>query len=269
MLNIICALGCEARPLIDHFRLKASKAIKALKLYKGKAYDGKEICLAVCGVGGNAAAAAVGYLAASSCSQSLWLNVGVAAHASCPIGSGFVVNKVTEAASQRSFYPAISLLTKPRPTLPLISVSNPIAEPADSILYDMEAYPFFDAAMRFGSLEHIHLYKVVSDAGYDPKQKLTPSAVEQLISAHIEMIDELVTEVYSLLPSVVELDLTSFTDSFHCTQTELLQLQRALIRWAALYATPFEADLSSFKNFKELLSFLNEKLDEAPFLLNP
>lgn len=96
MLHITCALKPEARPLLDYFELRALS--DAPRIYHN---GNAQISLTLSGIGKSAAARAVtrthAYFNADK--SHAWLNLGIAGHASLPVGQAVLVNKVTDDAS--------------------------------------------------------------------------------------------------------------------------------------------------------------------------
>ena len=75
MINIVVALPAEARPLLDHFRLRDKQHNTAFPIYRNT-----DMALIVSGPGKVAAAAATALLAGNrdTPATSAWLNVGIA-----------------------------------------------------------------------------------------------------------------------------------------------------------------------------------------------
>ena len=75
MLIWVCALHCEAKPVIDFYRLKKSHDGNAYDLYRGE----DMVCI-VSGPGKLASAAATAWIAAQeqSAGSLAWINLGVA-----------------------------------------------------------------------------------------------------------------------------------------------------------------------------------------------
>ena len=75
MIHLVVALRAEARPLIEHFRLRGEPERSPFALYQGDAMR-----LVISGVGRVAAAGATAHLATRYPeSRAAWLNFGMAA----------------------------------------------------------------------------------------------------------------------------------------------------------------------------------------------
>ena len=159
----------EARPIIQHFGLKKDPVSKRLQVYLGE-----DIGLAVCGTGKIKAAAATGWMLGKYASEAgqgtVAINFGLAG---CPeptvaLGSLFLVNKITDHATGRSFYPEM-VLNFSLPECSLITFDQPVGEKHLSRhdnyqdLVDMEGSGFFGAASAHLSAERIICLKMVSD----------------------------------------------------------------------------------------------------------
>src|SRR5210317_39526 len=139
MLIWVAALHCEAKPVIDHYRLKKSARHRAFDLF----HKDEMICV-ISGVGKTCAAAATAWVAglqhasASIC----WINLGIAGAANHNIGDIFRLSKITDMKNNRSYYPQSEFHSDIK-TAACISLDQASVyyHPAD--LYDMEASAFF------------------------------------------------------------------------------------------------------------------------------
>lgn len=184
MLIWVTALHCEAKPIIDYYRLKKSSHCKAFDCYQNETMQ----CV-VSGIGKPAMAAATGWIAAINQQQvpNCWINIGIAGAADRPIGDIFLLNKVTDSATNRPYYPVPGFSSE-LASAACISLDQPSSDYHRKSLFDMEASAFFAAATRFSTVELVHCLKVISDnqhqqTGYDKP------AVSRLIHNQLETID--------------------------------------------------------------------------------
>ena len=185
MLIWVCALHCEAKPVIDFYRLKKSQEANAFDLYLGDA-----MCCIVSGIGKLASASASAWIAARYRQQAAslaWINLGIAGAAEHEIGSLFCVHQVIDGDDGRRYYPAPATRDS-CPGSACMTVSRPDEDYRGDCLFDMEASGFMHASLRFSSAELIKSVKVVSDnrharTGNDRAQ------VSLLLQRHIESID--------------------------------------------------------------------------------
>lgn len=159
MLIWVCALHCEAKPVIDFYRLKKSRADEAFDVYR----NDDMVCV-ISGPGKLASAAASAWVAArvTPGPPPLWINLGTAGAADHELGTPFLLHQVVDADSGQRYYPVM-------PEKPSIErhaglcLSQPSTEYRADYLFDMESSGFMQAALRFSSAELIRSLKVVSD----------------------------------------------------------------------------------------------------------
>lgn len=264
---IYTALACEAKPLIDFYRLKKDTAIHNFSVYTNIA-----ICLTVSGIGKNAMAAAVAYTLAlfSSAQNPVMLNVGIGGHKTHPIGSLFLADKITDADSGRHYYPPL-VFTPPCPTHSLKTVTKPQLTYPERDLCDMEAAAFYETALRFTSGELIQCLKIVSDNETSPAQNIQPKWVTELIGAKLETIAAILNELTQLAELLIKPELpelTALLSRYHFTANEQIQLKKLLHR-RHLVNDENLPDIvnTAAKSGKEFLEALNQQLKAAKFYL--
>jgi adenosylhomocysteine nucleosidase len=264
---IYIALPCEAKPIIDFYRLKKNTAIKSFAVY-----GNNEICLTTTGIGKIAMAAGVAYTQAlfSSASNPIMLNVGVAGHKDHPIGSVFLIDKITDGDSERRYYPPL-VFTPPCPTNSLQTAAKPQLIYPPSQLCDMEASAFYETGTRFTSGELIQCLKIVSDNESCPAHNIQPKQVSELISAELSTIAAILTELTQLAELLSSPEFSQFDQllsKYHFTVNEQIQLKKLLSRWGLVKSkNRIEIVSNIAKNAKEFLGLLNQQLNEAEFYL--
>lgn len=259
MLFIVCALSCEARPFIEHFSLKAKTDISSFPIYQNE-----KITLAISGIGKINAAAAVGFLGQQDI-PSCWINVGLAGHKDLAIGTSLLGHKIIDFASGKSFYPFFAEAFD-IPAYTITTVDKPEKEYTENSAYDMEASGFFASACRFSTVELIHSYKVISDNKEHPFT-LDAAFAQKLIEDKIPEIDlfikklELFRQEKEKTQKIPDLSLFS---SFHFTATQKHNLIRLLKQCRSLNVLLKKEDVASFSSSKEVLCYLQEKIDQSP-----
>ncbi len=241
MLFIVCALNCEALPLISHFRLKRISVPSPFPIYIAHS-----IYLIISGIGKVQTAAAMGYLQALTghLAHTAWLNVGIAGHLSYPLGTGVLAHQIIDQANGKRYYP-VFVIQRPVPTASIWTVDKPEKQYGnEQAVYEMEASAFWSIASRFTTAELIHCYKVISDNQIDSACSLTQNKVEQLIKGNLSHIDLLVRELQALSQSLLKLELPKeeidrFLQHWHFTSTQQIQLKHLLQRWRACTSQPF------------------------------
>lgn len=202
MVYIFVALFAEAKPLIQSLALKKQRSDLPFEQY----IDAENhFCLVLTGVGSVAAATAVGSICAAYqvCSGDFLCNVGTCAGAQP--GQAFLIHKITEEATGRTFYPDL-LYRSPFAECPVVTVSRPVrsddritasgfvqsgmdesgAAQAELSVCDMEAAGFYQAGARFVGPHRIACIKVVSDTGKG--ESVTSSQLTQRISGAADQI---------------------------------------------------------------------------------
>ncbi|MGK5595373.1 MAG: hypothetical protein ACSNEK_08455 [Parachlamydiaceae bacterium] len=269
MLLLITALGCEAEPLIDHFGLQRKESMSRFSLF-----ENETTMLAVCGVGKNKVATAIGYLyGLHPYRYHSWLNIGIAGHAEHEIGQGFCIQKLTDQSTKINYYP-IFLDPPPAPTANLLTVDKPEKEFVHDSLCDMEGSSFFAAASHFSTVELIHSFKVISDNAKHSFEKLDKKMVSSLIGEQLGPISLLTTHLKttaSKLESIAqfqEQDLSLFFLHWHFTSTQKHLLKRILQKWQAIEPNKsiWDSTLDKLSKTASVLEYLEEKINSLPLV---
>ncbi len=125
LLNIICALDCEAKPLIQKYQLKKNYHSTVFALYSNQ---DQGISLIVSGVGKIKMAASVSYLHQLNGANS-FVNIGIAGSGENEVGEVLIAHKIKDSATGITSYPHIGQLKKiqqlgrKRPRLLPVSIS--------------------------------------------------------------------------------------------------------------------------------------------------
>lgn len=263
MINLVVALKAEARPLIRYYELHNRHADSALPVYRSE-----DMTLVVSGPGKEAAATATAWLQELSPEnkRNAWLNIGIAGHATCTMGNGRLANRITEHATNRSWYPP-QVHNLDIATGRLLTVDSPENDYNVDALYDMEAAGFYPAACRFSSSELVQCFKVVSDNRQHANTKITAKHCEQLIAGQLKTIDNLVETLADMQKRYSSWhaphpDLEHLVEQWHFTVSQHHQLARLLKRWTAL--TPGQSawsrELEKKNTAAEVLHCLEQQL---------
>jgi adenosylhomocysteine nucleosidase len=200
MLYLITALTAEARPIIDHLRLKRMDTA-----YRFEVYRSPDVILIRSGVGKILSAAAVSYLCALQkfSPSDVISQIGICGmpDSTVSIGQVMLINKITDHGSGRDYYPDIiighpfketALVTHERPVRSLETNSRKNA-------VDMEASGFIEAAQVFSQSHQIACLKIVSD--HLDFATLKPEAVSGLITEGLPEIIEYLNRLQTLIKS--------------------------------------------------------------------
>jgi len=266
LVFIYTALPCEAKPLVEHFKLKKhSTSVFAV-------YYSENIILTVTGLGKTAMSAGIAYtqaLFANAC-HAILLNVGIAGHQQAAIGSLYLVDKNTDMDSQKHYYPPI-VFESPCASTALQTAAQPQLGYDQAALYDMEASAFFETAARFNTGEFNHSLKVVSDNRDTPASIFQPQHVSALIAAHLETVTSLIKVLQALvntLPVPNPEDEQVWLQQYRLTASEQIQLKKLLSRWHVLTGSPLPDSVTAGDvSGKVLLRQLEQQLAQLDFHL--
>ncbi len=187
------ALHPEARPVIERFRLKQDASF-ALPVFRRD-----EVWLAVTGTGRMKSAIATTHLVTQveNGENAIFFNLGIAGHTQkagegpVEVGDRFLVNKISEQGTGRSFYPDL-LARTPLAESSVTTVERPLdradADGVEPGLVDMEAAGFYQAAAAFLPPHRIGCVKVVSDHLETPR--LDKNRVGELIAGALDEFEE-------------------------------------------------------------------------------
>ena len=264
MINIVCALHCEAKPLINHFRL--SKSVDAIY----PIFSNQEVRVIVSGVGRVATASAMSYLFAKMGEKKnqAWLNYGIAGHKNAPIASWFNVNKITEPLSGISWYP-VRFPQDDVKSSGLITVDVPCSSYDDNLLYDMEASAFMATALKFTCVELIQIMKLVSDNEESSIEQINKKQVKALFDGNVDLL--------LLCIQSLQKEQTAFSDVYgedalyldcqkrwHFTAYQKNELERLIQRWRLMVDDVDVADLYSCQGSKQAILWLKKQINNAP-----
>lgn len=270
MIHFFCALPCEAEPLIQYFKLTELKEYSLFRLFQS---EDKDISLTITGIGKSNASAAVAYHhgCLTTSPADIWLNIGIAGHASLPVGEACIINKITDLQHSTNWYPQV-LFNANCTSIPLVTLDTPSTDYQETLI-DMEAAGFYSMALRLGTAELIHCLKIVSDNQDNPATGINADNVKKLIASHKPTIEHVINE---LTPLADELNaITAEPKSYktligrhHFTKSEQVQLSRLLKQW---HARMPEKDILQIINDlttgKAVIQKIQAELKEANFCL--
>jgi len=267
MIHFICALKCEARSLIAHYRLKHRADSEFFPLYIS---PDKQISLTISGIGKVNAAAATAFTHAflKTEKQDIWLNVGIAGHRELEIGEITLGHKIIDDANQTAWYPQI-IVSPPCASVEILSCDEPATHYTDAV-YEMEAAGFYATACRFATSELIHVVKIISDNQQQPAEKMSESFVAELIKNKLTVIVQ-IAESLGLLAKDLESPIGSpdyydqIIEQWRFTYAERILLKSCLNRWHVL--RPAENpmnELGKSLHGKEVIYQITNRLDTYP-----
>lgn len=259
MLHLLCALHCEAKPWIDHFRLQRQPQLSGFECYRNQ-----QVWLVISGIGGLSMAAASAWLAGQQTRPALWLNVGIAGHAEAEPGQLFVLNKVSAANQQNRYYPP-QLLRRGPPGQACLSIDQEQSDYPEHELLDMEAWAFQHIARRFQSAELVQALKVVSDNRLNSPTR-DKAHISHLIATALPAALDAIKQWQSLLElqqqESVDALQQELQQRLHFSRTQAQQLHRLLQQNRAfgISEQTLRPLLQPFQQAKPLLQALQQQL---------
>ncbi len=183
MKVIVTAIFIEAKAFIEKYKLKIAPD-KFFKIYQNDDYS-----LIISGVGKVKMAMATSYIL-HKINPSIIINFGISASLSHNIGDVFLINKITDFSSNRSYYPDI-LRKHNLQECDIITYDTPQTNDKNILnknhLIDMEASGFFQSAFHFTSLHKIAIIKVISDNAN--KGTLIKTLIEEICLNAFDKVD--------------------------------------------------------------------------------
>ena len=224
MIYVTAALYPEASALIRHFRLKKTELLRGRDVFT----DHENMTLVLTGTGElNAASVTAAFLAKMNVSDDdVLLSIGSAASLCEDSGSGlYIINKMTDLNSGRSYYPDMLIHTGLKETSVL--TGSTVYRKGDNIpegygLYDMESAAVYHAAKMFFPPHRMFFLRFVSDTG--TPQAVTASDLERLSNEYLPAVKRLVEEVRkgkkteSILTKEDEEHIIQLAEQMKCTE---------------------------------------------------
>jgi len=208
---------------------------------------------------------AVGWVGALRTNQDCaWLNIGTSGHASRELGELVLIHGVGDEVQQRSHYP--SLVAKwSGQTDAVLSVSTPSDDYPEGAAVDMEAYAFFNSALRFSDSELVQSLKVVSDNRLSGIEELNAAKLTRYMSSNcLEVIAfaksliSLIRPKYSIAYDTQSLFELRGTHSQRLQVTQLLQKLQVMN-----CVNSIDDELTQCKDLSGVLTCLKKALTAA------
>ena len=263
MLHLICALPCEARPLIDCHDLRHVPQADIFKCYAGRD-GGMSLTISHPGKINAAAAVSYTYTLFNSLPSDVWLNIGIAGHRSYAIGQPALAHRIEDAGSGLCWYP--QFVFKPAcGTQNLMTLDKPSTEYEETMI-DMEAAGFYATASRFGTAELIHVLKIISDNATHPAGKPDAQVISGLIAGQLHTINNCIGSLRAISAELAAAQqpppfFSDCLERLHFTEYERNILLRLLQRWHLLCPGRHPlVDIPQLKRGKDLIRFLENEL---------
>jgi nucleoside phosphorylase len=255
---ILCALECEARPVIQTLKMLRVPSRLPFKCFQGT-YQGEVVDLAISGVGPLRASAVVSAFFALGAVARV-INLGVAGACSkrnVGVGDALLINKFVQRETGRCYYPDISF-SHPLEEAWLLTSMVPVCKTKplwEMALFDMEGAAVAQLVECFGSPGDYCAVKVVSDIVTpegSAQVRLSEKEVEFLISSRMEAVLEVMEKLHAISP-----DRSVFT----CQEQQLLEDLANVLRLSVAQRSELDMLAKGKKlrsqNLQDLASFLS------------
>ena len=267
MIFITCALHCEAKPLIERYRLVSDREA-FFPVFKNN-----DLTLVVTGVGKLLTASAMAYVYARYNEPVIaaWLNVGIAGKKCASIGELYNINKVSERSSSTNWYPVRLPEISSTLNCQVITLDAPDNNYSEHGAYDMEASAFMVTALRFSPVELVQLVKIISDNENSAIEDIDKKFVTGLISNKIVEVDVVVEALKSALNSFE----SAYGESvmyaqciakWRFSEYQKKHLFRTLQQWQALDENAGMPALESLQTAKQVVAFIDESLGSTKIM---
>lgn len=265
-LNVLAALNCEVKAVVDLLKLKKS-GDRPFAVYEGVAeIHGVEIriCVVVTGIGAVNMATAVGWLGAKNGSAvNVWLNIGIAGHSHFPVGEAFVVTSSRDVFSPRTYYPP-QVAKRTTHSCGCLSLNAPSSDYPEVGGLDMEAASFYKAACHFTVAECVQSFKVVSDNPGTDLESLSASVITKLMAQHTRSILDFAYALTELCIEVPSVKLGLSLPRCRATHSQKQQFESMSVKvshtLSELQIRELEDRLGEIVDFKSALSLLEQAL---------
>lgn len=264
MIHLVVALIHEARPLIDHYRLRRLKGDHPYIIYSNAQFT-----LIISGIGKVCSAAATAYLQALSVNKGPvgWLNFGIAGHCDFEVGQGFLAHRIIDQVTRYAYYPPL-IFPFACNSSDLITVETPENDYSKQCGYEMEASGYYKIALLSSTIEWVQCYKVVSDNRNHPIRTLTKTTISRLILDRMDEIAAILSIMTTELNSYRRIDLRddqleAIKKRWHFSETQLSQLKGLIRRGRMLYgeSLPARINAAGHREAKSFLRALKHQLD--------
>lgn len=251
MFFIVCALHCEATPLISALSLRKDNAACPYDTFFS---EDNSCVLVISGTGPIAGASATTYLLTLfrfTQGQDFLMNFGSCAGKAPGL---YLINKITEDTTGRDFYPDM-LYDLSSCGLPaskekaLVTVDHVVDSlPDTDSLYEMEAAGIFQAASRFIPPHRMLFLKYVSDSGADDPKQITREHLTNCAMEHVSTVLSVFDKLKDAVEDAPSIDMDLFLTSVHafCASETMQHELRQLFTYAAAADIPISEILDSF-----------------------
>lgn len=266
-LFIFTALECEAKAIINQFKLKKESINHPFSIYKND-----EFILTVTGIGKVAMAGGVSYTLAlfSKAPLPILVNIGIAGHKTKAIGKLILASKIVDVNSEKVFYPQLIGDHWPE-SIEIRTTTVPNTTYSVDYLNDMEASAFYEIAVKFSSSELIHCLKIVSDNEEKSIDNIRAKTVIEWITNHSNTIEKTFDHLTQLRISIMPVALREYDEiinQWYFTVSGRIRLKALLRRWTTLSSSHWiNEDKITLNTAKDVLRQLETDIEHLKITL--
>lgn len=176
-------MHCEAKPVIDHYRLQKSKLHNLFDLY----HNNETSCV-VSGIGGNNMRSAINWAATHFAEQKYrrWINLGIAGHKKLSTGTTLMAHKISSHTEAGIFTPQPPV--EQRFLLhEIISFTSEQKHYPEHAACDMEAFDFMQSVSQIDAAPNYCCIKIISDNADEPAHR-NKARISALIAGNMHSI---------------------------------------------------------------------------------
>ena len=178
-------MHCEAKPVIDHYRLQKSKLHNLFDLYQHN-----ETSCVVSGIGGNNMRSAITWTATHFAEQKhrRWINLGIAGHKKLATGTTLIADKISSHTEAGIFTPELPVEHRFL-SHEIISFTSEQKHYPEHAACDMEAFDFMQSVSRIDAPSSYCCIKVISDNADEPAHR-NKASISALIARNMHAISQ-------------------------------------------------------------------------------
>ena len=183
MLIWMCALHCEAKPVIDFYRLKKSSGKNDFDIYLKQ-----HMACIVSGIGSRKMTQAI-HRAGSLFAQRgciTWINLGIAGDLNLAVGTVVLASRVKQ-VNTPDWLETRCAIEHTFESRPVTSVGAENTDYDASTLFDMEAHAFIEGASLYSPLQQCQSIKIISDNRNTAPDR-NKARISRLIADHMQSI---------------------------------------------------------------------------------
>lgn len=220
MIFIICAMKCEASPIISMLKLMPDE--ERNWIYTGDGYH-----LVITGVGEkNVRDKLAGLPMPVNRKTDIFINIGVCGcvDESYPLGSVFLIDEIHYENGSIPYYPDL-LVKSDIPSAGCTTYSKVKTDrDCPTLLAEMEAFAFYSECLRYVKSDRIHLLKIVSD--YMVLSELTKNDISGFVHKSRSLINKFIAALREYPEETAHPDYSNYYDLYKFTTSIRTELDR-------------------------------------------